>query len=285
MFVIAGVTGHVGGVAARELLAARQPVKVIVRDAAKGKEWAAKGAEIAVGKLDDREFLASTLKGAKGFFTLLPPNYAAADFYADQRRTADAIAGAVKASGVPHVVLLSSIGADVAEGNGPIKGLHYLENALRATGTKVVAIRAAYFQENLAQSLAPAKQMGKFFNMMPSKDAAVPTIATKDIGALVARTLASPPGKSEIIDQIGPTYTGAQLVEKLGKALGKQIEIVDVPPAGRVAGMTQGGVPRPFAEAFAEMYDAFGTGKVAPKGDRIVKATTEVEATIAQLVK
>ena len=88
MFVIAGATGHVGGVAARELLAAKQPVKVIVRDAAKGKEWAAKGAEVAVGKLDDRDFLASTLKGAKGFFTLLPPNYTAADFYANQRDNA-----------------------------------------------------------------------------------------------------------------------------------------------------------------------------------------------------
>ena len=91
MFVIAGVTGHVGGVAARELLAQKQQVKVIVRDQAKGKDWAARGAEVAVGTLDDREFLATALKGAKGLFTLLPPNYASKDFYAEQRRTADSL--------------------------------------------------------------------------------------------------------------------------------------------------------------------------------------------------
>jgi uncharacterized protein YbjT (DUF2867 family) len=36
MYVIAGVTEHVGSVAAKELLAKKKPVKVIVRDASAG---------------------------------------------------------------------------------------------------------------------------------------------------------------------------------------------------------------------------------------------------------
>jgi hypothetical protein len=39
MYVIAGVTEHVGSVAAMELLAKKKPVKVIVRDAKKGETW------------------------------------------------------------------------------------------------------------------------------------------------------------------------------------------------------------------------------------------------------
>ncbi len=140
MFVVAGVTGHVGSVVAEQLLAKGQKVKVLVRDAAKGEAWAKRGAEVAQGSLEDQAFLAGALRGATGFFTLLPPNFAAPDFYAFQRSTSDAIAAGVEASGVPHVVLLSSVGADLAEGNGPIKGLHYLENALRATGTKLTAL-------------------------------------------------------------------------------------------------------------------------------------------------
>ena len=35
---------------------------------------------------------------------------------------AAAIAAAVKANGVPHVVILSSVGADLPSGTGPIKG-------------------------------------------------------------------------------------------------------------------------------------------------------------------
>ena len=285
MFVIAGATGHVGGTAANALLAGKHKVKVIVRDAAKGRDWAARGAEVASGRLDDANFLAGALKGATGFFTLLPPDFAAPDVFASQKKTSDAIAAGVKQSGVPLVVILSSLGADLPAGTGPIKGLHYLENALRATGTKVVSIRAAYFQENLEQSLGPAQQMGMFFNFMPSRDATLPTVATKDIGALVAKVLASPPAKSENVDLIGPMYTIAQLVDKLGAAVGKQLQIVDIPAAGHVDAMTKAGLPKPYAEAFAEMYNAFGTGKVSPKGDRLEKASTSVEDTLAHLVK
>jgi len=48
-FVVAGVTGHVGSVVARDLLAAGDSVTVIVRDANKGTEWSARGAKVAVG--------------------------------------------------------------------------------------------------------------------------------------------------------------------------------------------------------------------------------------------
>jgi hypothetical protein len=44
MYVIAGVTEHVGSVAAKELLAKKKPVKVIVRDAKKGETWSKQGA-------------------------------------------------------------------------------------------------------------------------------------------------------------------------------------------------------------------------------------------------
>ena len=44
MYVIAGVTEHVGAVAAKELLAKKKPVKVIVRDAKKGETWSKQGA-------------------------------------------------------------------------------------------------------------------------------------------------------------------------------------------------------------------------------------------------
>ena len=75
MFVIAGVSGHTGSVVATTLLAAGKPVRVIVRDAAKGAEWKAKGAEVAVAQLDDRASLAAALKGATGAYLLSPPDF------------------------------------------------------------------------------------------------------------------------------------------------------------------------------------------------------------------
>ena len=281
MFVISGATGHVGSAAAKELLAKKQPVKVVVRSAAKAEAWTKQGAQAAVGSLDDAAFLTNTLKGAAGFFAMIPPHYTAPDLYAAQRKTADAIAAAVKASGVPHVVMLSSVGADLDAGNGPIKGLHYLENVLRKTGTLLTAIRACYFQENVANSLAPARQAGIFPNMTGSADYAFPMIATKDIGALAAASLMSKPAKSEIVDLEGPSYSNRQAAELLGKALGKELKIVEVPAAGRVQAMMQGGLPEHLAKVFDEMYAGFQKGIIKPKGDRMVRGKTELAETVA----
>lgn len=284
MYVVAGVTGHVGSVVAKELLAKGKPVRVLVRTADKGAAYAKQGAEVAVGSLDDQNFLSGALKGASGFFTLLPPNYQAADFFGTQKKTADSIAGAVKASGVRHVVMLSSIGADRPSGTGPIRGLHYLENALRATGVTLTSIRAGSFQENVGMSLAPAKQMGIFPNFFPSAEFPLRLIATKDIGTLAARVLIDTPSKSETIDLVGPEYTNRQVAEKLGAALGKKLQVVDIPPAGAVDAMMKGGMPKHIAEIFAEMYEAGGKGLLAPAGDRLIQGATTLDETIKHVV-
>ena len=284
MFVIAGVTGHVGSVVATELIAKGHKVKVIVRDAAKGAAWSQKGAEIAVGALGDQAFLAGALKGAQGFFTLLPPDYTATDLYAAQRKLADAIAGAVKTSGVPHVVMLSSIGADLASGNGPIRGLRYLENVLRESGVKLTAMRAGSFQENVANSLGAAKVAGIYPNFGASQDYSLPMVATRDLGAQAVASLTSPPAKNEIVDVIGPAYSAKLVAEKLGAALGKSLKVVDVPQPGWVGAMTQGGVPAPLAEALAEMYGAAAQGKLTPKGDRLVQGKTTLDEVLPKLL-
>lgn len=284
MFVIAGVSGKVGSVAAKALLEQKRPIRVIVRDAAKGVEWAKRGAELAVGSLEDAAFLTGALQGASGFFTLLPPNYGAADFYAFQRSTADSIATAVEASRVPHVVILSSVGADLAEGNGPIRGLHYLENVLRSSGTaKLTAIRAGYFQENLQNAEVPARQLGIFPNFVPSADFPMPMIATKDIGLLAAKSLIEGAKAHEIIDLHGPAYSVRQVAEAMGARLGKTLAIVDVPAEGHVDAMMNAGFSRQLAEIFAEMYQGFSTGLIRPKAERFVQGTTTLEETLAAL--
>ncbi|MDI1443506.1 NmrA family NAD(P)-binding protein [Polyangium sp. 6x1] len=284
-FVVAGVTGKVGSVVAAGLLANGQKVKVLVRDAAKGAEWSKKGAEVAVASLGDKDALAGALAGARGFFVLLPLSFTAPDLYAYQREMSDGIAAAVKVSGVPHVVLLSSVGADLPDGTGPIKGLHYLENALRATGTALTAIRAAAFQENVASSLAPARNAGIFPNFMRSADEPRPQIATKDIGALAASSLLEGGKTSENIDLHGPAYSMRQIAEKLGAALGKTLKVVDIPPEAHVSTLVQGGLPPHTAEVFAEMYRGIASGAIAPRGDRRVEGKTPIDEVIQAVAR
>lgn len=283
MFVIAGVTGHVGSVAAKSLLAEKQKVRVLVRDAKKGEAWSKQGAEVSVGQLDDVAFLTGALKGATGFFALLPPDFTPPDMFARQVQKSDAIAAAVKAAKVPHVVMLSSIGADHASGNGPIRGVNYLEKKLRETGTQLTAIRAGSFQENIANAVGAAKG-GLFFNMGGAQDYALPLIATKDIGALVAKSLLHPAGKSEVIDIHGPAYSVRDQAKKLGAALGKELKIVDVPPAEHEGAYLKAGMPPHAAAAFAEMIKFFGSGVAKPVGDRMVQGTTTLDEVIQSVV-
>jgi uncharacterized protein YbjT (DUF2867 family) len=284
MYVVAGVSGNVGSVVARELIANGKSVKVIVRDAKKGVEWSTRGAEVAVGSLDDRAFLTGALTGAAGFFTLLPPDFQAQDFFAAQRKVVDAIAGAVKASGVPHVVMLSSTGAHLESGTGPMKGLHQLEKALRASGTQLTALRAGALQENLGQSIGPARQAGIFPSFVPA-DLPIPHIATKDLGKLAALSLLSPSPTSETLDALGPAYSNRQLAHKLGQALGKELTVVEVPRDRRVPTLTQNGFSPELAEIFDEMYEALGKGIVIPKGDRLIQGTTPLDETLRTLLE
>ncbi len=283
MFVVAGASGHVGAVVAKELLAKGEPVKVLVRDPEKGLAWSKQGAEVAVASIEDEAALTIALRGAQGLFVLLPPNFAVQDFYGWQRTTGQTVANAVKAAGVRHVVLLSSVGADLGEGNGPIKGLFHLENALRATGAVVTAIRAGLFQENVANNLKPAREAGIYPNFSASAEYPLPMIATKDIGQLAAEELTKRPHESEIIDLHGPAYTTNQVAEKLGAALGKPLQVVNVPQAAWLTTLLQAGLPQPLAEAYTEMYTGFGTGKIQPKGKRLVQGKIELDETIKQL--
>jgi uncharacterized protein YbjT (DUF2867 family) len=284
-YVVAGVTGRVGSTVASELLKQGERVTLIVRDEARGLEWARRGAEVARGSLDDRSFMSHLLRDTAGFFTLLPENVAPDDFHGARRRMADAIAGAVHDSGVPHVVMLSAIAAVLPDGNGPAKDLHYCENRLRACGATFTALRACYFQDNVVSVLTPARHAGIYPNFLPSADLAFPMIATRDVGRIAASALTSPPATSEVVDLFGPTYSVRQVAERLGAALGKTLEIVNVPPEGQVTALMQAGIPQPIAEAVTEMFAAFAAGLLIPRGDRSLSGSTTIDVVIAECLR
>ena len=164
MYVIAGVSGNTGSVVANTLLEQGKKVRVLVRDATKGEPWKARGAEVAVGSIDDEQALTKALEGATGAYLLSPPNLASSDFITEKRATVETIARAIAASKVPHVVFLSSSGAQHEAGTGIIRTVHFAEQRLAKTAAKLTFIRAAYFLENWASVLGAAGQGAKFCN-------------------------------------------------------------------------------------------------------------------------
>jgi uncharacterized protein YbjT (DUF2867 family) len=284
-YVVAGATGRVGSTVARELLRRGVRVAVVVRSDRQGLEWAQRGAEVARGSLDDRGFVGETLRDASGFFTLLPENVAPDDFHGTRRRMADALAGAVEDSGVPHVVLLSALAAVLPDKNGPASDLHYCEQQLGSRARRFTALRACYFQENVASALPAATRAGIYPNFLASADVPVPMIATSDVGRFAADALMNPPTGIEVVDLIGPSYSIRQVAEQLGTALRKRLDVVDIPPARHSDTLVDAGIPHPVADAVAELFAAFNSGLIVPQGDRRLIGTTTVDSVIAHLVR
>lgn len=282
MYAITGVTGHVGAATARALLAAGAPVRAVARDAERARATLGRDADVAVADFTDRPALAAALAGCRGAFVMLPTIPAFTD--TDHRRMADSIASAVADSGVEHVVMLSSIGADLAAGNGPIRWLHHLENGLRETGARLTAIRAPHFQEKVETVLEAATGAGVYPVFGDSADVPVPMVATRDVGAAAALALASPPAASEIVDLEAPSYTERQVAGKLGELLGTALDVVTIPRAGRLGAMTDAGVPPLLAAELVALYDADDSGLLQPRGDRRHRCTTELDETLRDVV-
>ena len=64
-----------------------------------------------------------------------------------------ALGSAIQKNGITHAVLISSTGAEQAEGTGPVLGLHEFEQKLEAIpALNFLSLRCGYFMENfLAQ--------------------------------------------------------------------------------------------------------------------------------------
>ena len=283
-YVVAGATGRVGSVVAAELLARQKAVTVIVRDESRRREWVSRGAEVAVGSLDDRAFVAHVVADAAGFFTLLPENVDPNDFHGARRGMADAVAGGVHDGGVPHVVMLSAIAASLPEGNGPARDLHYCERQLAAQAKHVTVLRACYFQDNVSGVIPAAVHAGIYPNFLASADASIPMIATVDIGRFGANALLNPPQRSETLDLLGPSYKIREVAEALGCVLGKDLKVLDIPPAQQSDTLVEAGIPRPIADAVAEMFAAFNAGLITPQGDRRLIGATTIEQTIRRYI-
>ncbi|GGN38858.1 uncharacterized protein YbjT (DUF2867 family) [Actinoplanes campanulatus] len=272
MFAVTGITGRVGGAAAQALLAAGAPVRAVVRNPASAHP----GGEVAVSDLSDRTGLSTAFSGCRGVFVMLPFTGGA------EPTMIEAIAAAVADSGVSHVVMLSSTGADLPDGTGPIRWLHHLEQALHATGARLTAIRSPHFQEKALET--GAVESGVYPVFADSADVPLPMAATVDVGAAAARALLTPPAASEVVDLEAPAYTERQVAEILGKLLGRELTVVTVPqPAWRGA-LADAGLPPELASELAALYDADNRGILRPCGDRRVRCTTELEQTLRDLL-
>jgi uncharacterized protein YbjT (DUF2867 family) len=160
-------------------------MRVVGRDGGRLQRFVDKGAKALTSDLSDVAALTKAFSGAHAAYLMLPP----AKSREDQEQESTAIAQAAKESGLRYAVNLSSNGAQVPEGTGPVAGLHSLEQQLNAiSGLNVLHLRAAYFMENNLKAIGMIHGMGLLGNaLLP--DVKLPMIATRDVGDYAAQRL------------------------------------------------------------------------------------------------
>ncbi len=285
-YAVVGVTGNTGSVAADALIAQGKKVRAVVHTSAKGDAWKAKGADVAVADIGDPVALAAALTGAEGAYILLPANMASADFLAEQRRMADALVKAVTESKVPHVVLLSSNGAQHESGNGPIRGLYYIERLLdKVPGLTVSFLRAGYFMENNSSALATLAD--GIFPTFLKANVTIPQVATYDIGTTAAKLLVEGGKKRQVVELSGPRdYSPNDVAAALGKLSGKKLVVQQAAEEAMVGVLIGFGMTPALAELYREMTHGLNSGHIAweGKGARVIRGVTPIETVLGKLL-
>lgn len=284
MFVISAATGRVGTAIVEALLSRGVPVRALVRQEQAARVWRGRGAEAAVADLRDEAALTEAIDGARGFFTLMPFDLFVADLDAYAHEVSESVASAVRRARVPHTVMLSSGGADLEQGTGPIRGLHLMEQALRGSGTTLTALRSGHFQEKFTDVLESARHEGVYPVFASSADVPLPMVATEDIAQVAVEELLAGPRHSESVDLVGPAYTEREVAEALGGVLGRRLEVVTIPEAGWAGALGDAGFAPHIARSLAELYAADEQGLLRPRGDRSVRVSTELPVTIRKVL-
>lgn len=264
-YIITGSIGNISKPIVKQLIAAGHKVTVISSNAANKTEIEKLGAEAAIGSVENRDFLKQTFAGADAAYLMIPPNWTTTDFPAYQKVVADNYVYAARENNIKHIVQLSSIGAHMRKGAGPIDGLAYLEEQLATLKyTNVKMLRPAYFYYNLHSMGGLIKQAGIMgSNFGGTKEKAL-LAHTDDIAAEAAKQLLNLDFKGQSVVYIASDERHPdEIADVLSKAVNKpNTPWVTFKDEESLQGMLQAGLTQTMAEGYTQMGKSFREGLI-----------------------
>jgi uncharacterized protein YbjT (DUF2867 family) len=273
MFTVTGITGQVGGTVAQTLLAAGKSVRGIVRDPQNASAWQAKGCELFAADLHDASALGAAFAAAEGVFVMLPPIFDPSPGFPECRQLAAVLRKALEAAQPPKIVCLSSIGAQAIQ-TSLLTQLQILEQELR-TFPVIAFLRPAWFMENFAWDVAPARETGTLRSFLQPLDRSFPMVATRDVGRTAAELLLQPWQGQRIIELEGPErITPLQVATIMTHVLERDVRAEAVPGESWEAIFQSQGMKNPIPrmqmlEGFNQGWIDFEGGKAEPRRGKI----------------
>ncbi|MBC7898024.1 MAG: NAD(P)H-binding protein [Cytophagaceae bacterium] len=276
MFTVLGATGHTGSLVVTQLLDAGKQVRAVGRDGGKLEALLQRGAEAAVGNVEDARFIASVLDGAEGVYALIPPDYSNGDYLGHYQAMGRSIATAAREATVKRMVFLSSLGAELESDTGPIMGLRLAERELQEVpGLDLLILRAGYFYENFFNTLGLIRHQGINGGAI-SPDVPFAMTAARDIATSATRALlAGDFSGVQLREVLGPRdYTMTEATRMLGEAIGSPgLPYVRFPDEGFAGSLIANGFAPPVAQSFVDMARGISEGRIRPTQGRSAATT------------
>ena len=284
MYAITGVTGNVGGVVAKTLLGAHQPVRAVLRDRSKAATWSELGCEIGIATMEDPVMLAAAFQDAEGVFILPPPQFDPEDGFPEARRVIDAVRSALAQARPQKVVCLSTIGAQ-SERSNLLSQRTLMEQALADLTMPVTFLRPAWFMENFAWDVASAKREGLIASFLQPLERAIPMIATVDVGRVAAELLQEDWRGHRVVELEASTRVApVDAANVFSNVLGRPVRAQAVPRDEWEALFRSQGMRHP--QHRMRMLDGFNEGWIRFEADdaQVLKGKVSLEDVVRELV-
>ncbi|QSB25652.1 NAD(P)H-binding protein [Flavobacterium sp. CLA17] len=261
--IITGSLGNIGKPLTNQLVAAGHEVTVISSNADKKEAIEKAGAQAAIGSVSDAAFLARTFAGAEALFAMTPPNLGGSNVIANTVEAGKAFAKAIQEAAVKRVVMLSSIGADLPDGTGPIAGLYPIEALYnKLENTAVTFLRAGFFFTNLYNDVPMIKGAGIMGANYPA-DAKMPLVHPEDIAVAAANELQKESTGKNIRYIVSDVRTPGEIAKAIGAAIDKtDLPWVEFTDEQSLQGMIQAGLPEEIAGLYTEMGSGLRSGAI-----------------------
>lgn len=234
-----------------------------------------RGAELVIGSQDDQDYLVSATSDIDALFWVTPPPFGSDKVREVQNRFGKAGAAAIRTNGIKRVVNLSSIGAQLLSGVGPINGLYDVEGLLDEVAENITHLRPGFFFENLLMQLDSIRKWGRI-SLPVSGSRTFPMIASKDIGRIAAHRLADQIWTGQYIRELhgSADLCFDEVAEILTNVIGRKIVYIKCSKEEMRHVLFETGMSDNMVDLMLEMYDAFESGTLQPLEPRSTQSTT-----------
>ncbi len=222
MILVTGASGNVGGAAARALIAAEVPFRVLLRDPAKFVLPDKSDVECVTGDLTNPGDLARTLAGISRALLVTANSEQQGDI---ERSFARAAAHA----GVAHLVKVSSMEAS-PDATSAIPREHFAtEQLIKSLDIGWTMLQPNFFMQNLLLYAGSISQAGVF--ALPMGHAKTGMIDARDVGVAAATILETGGHENRTYELTGDELLSFDdVAARLMSILGKEVRYVDQPP-------------------------------------------------------